>query len=244
MESTVAVCGAVVILRRRGDTMTETDVFRNKFPKAISLSWDDVEELLWTIYTSLRQSGYDPDVVIAVARGGLIPGRLLVDYLQKKYICTLQMGHFSGDSSLTENPILIYPLPEVDLTRKKVLVVDDISDEGGTMKAVVQYLGSRVADIKTAVLVSKADSCYQADFCPRIMSEWRWVFFPWSMHEDLLAFTEKVLQLTGGATVEEIIRILQECMAVEIATPDIEKVLYDMQLSGEIGEKNQVWALI
>lgn len=224
--------------------MTDVDVFQNKFPKAISLSWDDVEELLWTIHTSMRQSGYDPDVVIAVARGGLIPARLLVDYLQKKYICTFQMGHFAGDSNLTESPVLIYPLPEVDLTHKKVLVVDDISDEGGTMKAVVRYLGGKVSAIKTAVLVSKADSCFQADYCPKIMTEWRWVFFPWSMHEDLLAFTEKVLQLTGGATIEEIIRILQGCMAVEIATPDVEKVLDDMHASGEIREKNHIWSLI
>lgn len=224
--------------------MTDADVFRNKFPKAISLSWDDVEDLLWTIHTSLRQSGYDPDVVIAVARGGLIPARLLVDYLQKKYICTFQMGHFAGDADPTENPVLIYPLPEVDLTHKKVLVVDDICDEGGTMKAVVHYLGGKVSAIKTAVLVSKADTSFRADYCPKIMTEWRWVFFPWSLHEDLLAFTEKVLQLTGGASIEEIIRILQECMTVEIATPDVEKVLYDMQLAGEIREKNRVWALI
>lgn len=220
------------------------EAFRNKFPQAISLSWEDVEGLLWNIYTSLRQSGYDPDVVIAVARGGLIPARLLADYLQKKHICTFQMGHFAGDSSPTESPVLIYPLPEVDLSHKKVLVVDDISDEGGTMQAVVDYLGARVKAIKTAILVSKIDSRYQADYCPKIMSEWRWVFFPWSIHEDLLAFTEKVLQLTGGVTLEETIRILQECMAVEIATADIEKVLYDMRQAGEIREKNRVWSLI
>jgi len=219
-------------------------MFKNTFPKAISLSWEDIENLLWDLFTALRGSGYDPDVVIGVARGGLVPARLLVDYLQKKYICTLQMGHFSGDTGLTEKPILIYPLPEVDLTDKKVLVVDDISDEGGTMKAVVDYLGDRVGEIKTAVLVSKAEGHYRADYCPRIVTEWRWVLFPWALHEDLLSFTEKVLQLTGGATIEEIIRILQECMHVEIATPDIEKVLYDMRSSGEISEREKVWSLI
>jgi len=219
-------------------------MFKNKFPKAISLTWEDVEDLLWDVFTALRSSGYDPDVVIAVARGGLIPARLLADYLQKKYICTFQMGHFSGDASLTESPILIYPLPEVDLTDKKVLVVDDISDEGGTMGAVVDYLSAKVAQIKTAILVSKTDSHYQADYCPKVLAEWGWVFFPWSLHEDLLVFTEKVLQLTGGATIEEIIRILQECMHVDIATPDIEKVLYDMRSSGEISERDKIWSLI
>lgn len=224
--------------------MSDMEAWKTKFPKAISLSWEDVEELLWNIYITLRTSEYDPDVVIAVARGGLIPARILLDYLQKKYICTFQMGHFTGDASLTESPILIYPLPEVDLSSKKVLVVDDISDEGGTMEAVVKYLGPRVGAIKTSVLVSKIDSRYKADFCPKVMTEWRWVFFPWSKHEDLLSFTEKVLQLTGGASIEEIIHILQDAMYVEIATSDIEKVLFDMQQAGEIGEKNKIWSLV
>jgi hypoxanthine phosphoribosyltransferase len=77
------------------------------------------------------------------------------------------------------------------------------------------------------------------------MSEWRWVLFPWSKHEDLLAFTEKVLQLTGGATIEEIIRILEESMSVEIARNEIEKVLSDMLQAREISEDpHKVWTLI
>jgi phosphoribosylaminoimidazole (AIR) synthetase len=71
------------------------------------------------------------------------------------------------------------------------------------------------------------------------------VLFPWSKHEDLLAFTEKVLQITGGATIEEIIRILEESMSVEIVSREIEKVLFDMQQAGEVTEgEDRVWTLI
>jgi hypoxanthine phosphoribosyltransferase len=77
------------------------------------------------------------------------------------------------------------------------------------------------------------------------MDEWMWVMFPWSKHEDLLSFTEKVLQLTGGASVEDIIRILQEAMGVEIARHEIEQVLSDMHLAREVVEDaRKLWMLI
>lgn len=225
--------------------MNDLNRFKKHFPLAIRLSWDEVEELLWQIVLDLKSSGYDPDVVVGVARGGLAPARILVDYLHKKYICTFQMGHWEGETNLTEKPRIIFPLPEVDLSSRKVLVVDDVCDEGGTMEEVVTYLGHRVGDIRTAVLVSKADSRVMADYRAKTMSEWRWVLFPWSRHEDLLAFTEKTLQLTGGATIEEIIRILEESMSVEIARNEIEKVLSDMHQAHEIAEdSHKVWTLI
>ncbi|HOJ15017.1 MAG TPA: hypothetical protein PLT69_11025, partial [Deltaproteobacteria bacterium] len=55
-----------------------------RFPKALRLSWNEVEGLLWDMAGSIRRDGYDPEVIIAVARGGLVPARILADYLQKK----------------------------------------------------------------------------------------------------------------------------------------------------------------
>jgi hypoxanthine phosphoribosyltransferase len=77
------------------------------------------------------------------------------------------------------------------------------------------------------------------------MKQWRWVLFPWSKHEDLVAFTEKVLQLTGGLPIEDIVRILEEALSVDVMTQEIEKVLLDMKLAGEVAEgKNRIWTLI
>ncbi|HVN72362.1 MAG TPA: phosphoribosyltransferase [Desulfomonilia bacterium] len=225
--------------------MNDQNLFKKHFPQVIRLSWEDVEDLLWKIFIDMKEAGYDPDVVIGVARGGLAPARILMDYLQKKYICTFQMGHWEGEAALSEKPRMVFPLPDVDLTGKRVLVVDDVSDEGGTMEEVLSYLAPRVKEVRTAVLVNKADSRLKADFCSKTMSEWRWVMFPWTKHEDLLSFTEKVLQLTGGASIEDIIRILQEAMGVEIARNEIEQVLSDMNIAREVAEDNhKVWTLI
>lgn len=225
--------------------MSDQNGFRKHFPLAVRLSWEEVEELLWKIFLDMKVKGYDPDLIIGVARGGLAPARILMDYLQKKYICTFQMGHWGEGASLSEKARIVFPLPDVDLKLKRVLVVDDVSDEGGTLEEVVSYLAPQVKDIRTAVLVSKADSRIKADFCSRTMSEWRWVMFPWSKHEDLLSFTEKVLQLTGGSTIEDIIRILQDAMDVEIARHEIEQVLADMHMAKEVSEdKRKVWMLI
>jgi hypoxanthine phosphoribosyltransferase len=217
----------------------------SRFPKAMRLSWNEVEDLLWGMAKTISREGCDPDVIIAVARGGLVPGRILADYLQKKYICSFQMGRWYDEATFSDTPRVVFPLPEVDLTGMRVLVVDDVSDEGCTMEGVVSYLGRKVASIRTAVVVSKADSRLKADFCAMSIEEWRWVLFPWSFHEDLLSFTEKVLQTTGGATAEDIVRILGEAMSVDIARHEIEKVLSDMQWAGEVKEDgDKVWTLI
>jgi uncharacterized protein len=225
--------------------MTERGILKKTFPEAIRISWEEVEDLLWQIFVSIRKSGYEPDVVIGVARGGLAPARILVDYLQNKYICTFQISHWGEGRDLSDKPKIVFPLPEVDLSDKKILVVDDVTDEGGTMGEVVNYLRDKVGDIKTAILIDKDISRFKPDFCGKVMKEWRWVLFPWSRHEDLLAFTEKVLQLTGGVTIEDIVRILEEALSVEIMITEIEKVLFDMKLAGEVTEdKEKVWSLI
>jgi uncharacterized protein len=225
--------------------MTQRGILKKTFPEAIRLSWEEVEEILWEIFVAMRKAGYEPDVVIGVARGGLVPARILVDYLQNKYICTFQVSHWGEGKDLSDKPKIVFPLPEVDLSDKKVLVVDDVSDEGGTMEEVAHYLRDKVGDIKTAVLIDKDITRFKPDFCGRVMREWRWILFPWSRHEDLLAFTEKVLQLTGGITIEDIVRILEESMSVEIMITEIEKVLFDMKQAGEVTEdKNKVWSLI
>ncbi|HOM29549.1 MAG TPA: phosphoribosyltransferase [Deltaproteobacteria bacterium] len=216
-----------------------------RFPKALRLSWNEVEGLLWDMAGSIRRDGYDPEVIIAVARGGLVPARILADYLQKKYLCTFQMGHWHDDATLEDAPRIVFPMPEVDLSDKRVLVVDDVSDEGCTMEGVVAYLRGKVESIRTAVVVSKAQPRLRADYSAMTIDEWRWVFFPWSLHEDLLSFTEQVLNATGGATAEDIVRILGESMSVDIARHEIERVLADMQRSGEVKEDgNRVWTLI
>ena len=73
----------------------------SRFPRAVRLSWEEVEEFLWNIALEIKKDGYDPDTIVAVARGGLVPGRILADLLQKKNVCSFQMGHWEDDATLS-----------------------------------------------------------------------------------------------------------------------------------------------
>jgi len=217
----------------------------SRFPRAVRLSWEEVEEFLWNIALEIKKDGYDPDTIVAVARGGLVPGRILADLLQKKNVCSFQMGHWEDDATLSDTPRIVFPLPEVDLTGCRVLVVDDVSDEGCTLEGVLAYITGRVFELRTVVVVSKADSRLRPDYTALSLDDWRWVLFPWSRHEDLLSFAEKVLQETGGASAQDIVRILGEAMGVDIAMHEVEKVLEHMAHSGEVKEgEHGVWTLI
>lgn len=225
--------------------MTTINAHSSRFPKAVRLSWEKVEELIWNLAVSLRRDEYIPDMIVAVARGGLVPARILADFLHRKYICSFQMGHWEDETTLRDTPRVVFPLPEIDLSGSRVLVVDDVSDEGCTMEGILSYLKDRVHQLRTAVVVSKSDSRLKADYCAMSLEQWRWVLFPWSLHEDLLSFTERVLQDTGGASAQDIVRILGESMGVDIAMHEVLRVLEDMVGAREVKEDDRgVWNLI
>jgi hypoxanthine phosphoribosyltransferase len=58
----------------------------------------------------------------------------------------------------------------------------------------VDYLRSLGAgEIRTGVLQHKESSAFEPDYYAEKMTEWRWIIYPWAVHEDLVGFTGIVL---------------------------------------------------
>jgi uncharacterized protein len=66
----------------------------------------------------------------------------------------------------------------VDLTDRRVLIVDDVADTGHTLKAVLEFVGSSVKEVRTAVIYEKPQSVVKCDYVWRRTD--RWIDFPWS----------------------------------------------------------------
>jgi uncharacterized protein len=148
---------------------------------------DKLEVLTWeTFGTASRQlaitvatSGYHPDLILAIARGGLPIGGALGYALGVKNCATINVEFYTGVGERMEVPVVLPPTPPlVDLAGLKVLVADDVADSGITLALIRDLVRPHVSDLRTAVLYKKPWSVVEPDYF------WAgtdgWIAFPWS----------------------------------------------------------------
>lgn len=150
------------------------------------LTWAGFHDLCRRLAGRIDAAGFDPDVIVAIARGGFAPARVLCDYLRVMDLCSLRVAHYRGMTRSSAGARVVAPLP-VDLTGRRVLLVDDVSDTGDTFAAALEHLGTRGTplEVRSAVLLHKHTSRIRPDFHGAQMRRWRWVIFPWARVEDL-----------------------------------------------------------
>lgn len=128
---------------------------------------------------SVVDSGFEPDVVLGIARGGLIPAGALAYALDCKNLFTLSVEFYTGVDTRLDVPVMLPPfLDPHDLDDATVLVVDDVADTGRTLELVNRFCEGHVAHTRTAVLYEKPHSVIKADYAWRYTD--RWINFPWS----------------------------------------------------------------
>ncbi len=140
-------------------------------------------ELFGTAVRAIAQQvvddGYEPDMVLAIARGGLGLGMGLGYALDVKNLSAVNVEFYTGVDQRLEVPIMLPPTPTaVDLTGLKVLIADDVADTGKTLEIVHQFCEGHVAEARTAVIYEKPRTVINADYVWRRTD--RWIDFPWS----------------------------------------------------------------
>lgn len=123
-----------------------------------------------------------PDTIIALSRGGLIPGVILsheLIALNKTvvvYPLAYSSNHGNGDNRNHQNR-----LPELD--SNNILIVDDICDSGHTMKEVQEFYSARPRGrrvVRTATLYYKESAVHLPTyFVTQIPADSPWIVFPW-----------------------------------------------------------------
>ncbi|HAN14337.1 MAG: phosphoribosyltransferase [Proteobacteria bacterium] len=143
------------------------------------LTWELFGTASRELATMVAGSGYEPDIILAIARGGLLPAGALGYALSVKNTYTLNVEFYTGIDERLPMPIMLPPVPSlVDVSGARILVVDDVADTGRTLKLVNEFCEGKVADSKIAVLYEKPHSEVKCDFVWRYTD--KWVNFPWS----------------------------------------------------------------
>ena len=149
------------------------------------LTWELFGTASRELATMVAESGYEPDIILAIARGGLLPAGALGYALSVKNTYTLNVEFYTGIDERLPMPIMLPPVPSlVDVSGARILVVDDVADTGCTLKLVNEFCEGKVADSKIAVLYEKPHSEVKCDFVWRYTD--KWVNFPWSDKEPVV----------------------------------------------------------
>ena len=151
-----------------------------------------LEELSWSEYglaaremaQRVAESGFRPDLILSIARGGLCFAVSLGYALDIKNIFVMNVEYYTGVDERLEVPVMLPPYLElVDLQEAKVLIADDVADTGHTLAMVREFCAGKVGEVRTVVLYEKPRSVVNCDFVWKKTS--KWIDFPWSSEPPL-----------------------------------------------------------
>ena len=129
---------------------------------------------------AVADDGYRPDMILAIARGGLGLGMGLGYALAVKNLSVVNVEFYTGVDERLEVPIMLPPTPAVvDLSGMRILIADDVADTGRTLEIVHEFVAGHVAEARTAVVYEKPHSVIKPDYVWRRTE--RWIDFPWSV---------------------------------------------------------------
>jgi hypoxanthine phosphoribosyltransferase len=207
------------------------------------VSWESCSDMARSLALLIKNSGYKPDLVIAIGRGGYVPARVVCDFLLHDMLTSFKIEHCGMAAQEKPQVIVRFPLA-VDIRNQAVLIVDDLTDTGQTMNAAVLYirsLGPR--EIRTAVLQHKVTSSFCPDYFSLEEREWRWIIYPWAVHEDLVGFIGKVLE--EGSLDEECIRTeLEDSYRLSVSLRAVRDALVDLLSLGKVSQSGTRYALV
>lgn len=143
------------------------------------MRWEEVGVAARSLAEAVHADGYRPGIILAIARGGLIPAAAVAYALGVKNTFTMNVQFYTGVDQRLEVPMVLPPVPDlVDVADADLLIVDDVADTGRTLEVVQAFCAGKVANARTAVLYEKDRSVVRCDYVWRRTD--RWITFPWS----------------------------------------------------------------
>lgn len=189
------------------------------------MDWELFYDLAKQVAEKIKESGYSPDFVVGLARGGWVFARVLCDLLGIKDLLSLKVEHWGVTATPDGKARLKYPF-RIDLSGRRVLVVDDITDTGESMRLATDYVETmNPGEVRTATLRHINGSKFVPDYHGDEIT-WRWVIFPWNFTEDLCNIVPKVAEECSD--LGELRRRLREDYKIDIDEPGLSEILLEL----------------
>ncbi len=152
------------------------------------LSWSDVYNLTLRLSEKIYSSGFKPDMIVGIARGGWIPARILSDVLYADTLQNIRIEYYTDVGVKGREPRITQPLSGT-LEGKSILLVDEVADTGESLRHAINYVNDLgVEEQHSAVLHLKPTSCVTPDYY--VVKTTSWTVYPWENRESIIALVK------------------------------------------------------
>ena len=149
-----------------------------------------IMDMSYELGEKIKKSEFEPEILLGISRGGLCIVRFLSDLFNISEIYIIRVVHYKDIEKRKSEPKLLQDVDESLLRDKRVLIVDDISDTGKSLKYVTELIKKkRVKEFKTATLHYKPWSEYKPDYFIEEIN--KWVIYPWEVGETIRSIMRK-----------------------------------------------------
>ena len=161
-------------------------------PDKLIIDWKEYNLIVEKLAIQIHESGFKPTLLIGVMRGGAP----IIDVLSRvfKLKCAyLAVESYSGENIEDKQGELVFSREMSSTVQNmggRLLLCDDLSDTGVTLKKSINWLYKypaikNIESIKTAVLWKKKDSTYEPDYCAERLDSNPWIVQPFENYEEI-----------------------------------------------------------
>jgi hypoxanthine phosphoribosyltransferase len=155
------------------------------------LKWSEFYKDIFRLCKKIKEDNYKPDIIVAIARGGWVVGRIISDLLEVNQVTDLHITFYTGVYSTLKEPIILEGIGK-DIKNKRILVVDDVSDTGESLIKAIDYLRSfNPLIIKTATVYIKPWTKFIPDYYVKSID--KWIIYPYEVKETIEKLKNKWL---------------------------------------------------
>ena len=154
-----------------------------------NLTWQGFGDACRQIAEQIADSGWIPDLIVAIARGGMLPAGAISYALGVKANGAINVEFYTGVGKTMLEPEILEPYMDISsLEGKRVLIVDDVADSGKTLKLIMDLIAkeglsmgsaSAKVDARSATIYLKPTSIIKPDYVFKQTD--KWINFPWSV---------------------------------------------------------------
>src|SRR5947208_11423774 len=129
----------------------------------------------------IKKDRYKPEIIVGVSRGGWATARVMSDLLQNPNLANMKVEFYKDIGVRNKKPRITQPVT-MEVVGKRVLVVDDVSDTGHSLRVAANHLRRKpVKELRVCTIYMKPQSIYRPDYYSRTTR--KWIIFPWERLE-------------------------------------------------------------